>query len=259
MLIALLTAAVSDAEAGPALVTAARGDIAVVAGDAESKPAAPYVLDAEHALRVPAGATAVVLFEGRAVQITGPALVRIGDLEGAGAVTGQDPSVLADLVTRGSSAKPVGATRSGGTSLARPVAGDKVAQVQSIAWTCQDCGEQEVTLSSFLDDEVVWTAKGADRVAYDGPALEPGPYALSIGGSEFSFRVEDPASVEAARKAGGELPGDPILDAMVESGVLAAGGYWSEALWTLDAAIEEHGDEADLVSLRRSFEARAGL
>ena len=252
-------ALLANAAAGPALVTAARGDIAVVAGDAESQPAAPYVLDAAHALRVPAGATAVVLFEGRAVQITGPALVRVGDLEGAGAVTGQDPNVLADLVTRGASTKPVGATRAGGTALARPVAGDKVARVQSIAWTCDGCGEQEVRLSSFLDDEVVWTGAGTDAVAYDGPALEPGPYALSIGGSEFSFRVEDPAQIEAARAAGGELPGDPILDAMVEAGVLAAGGYWSEALWTLDAAIAQHGDEADLVSLRESFEARAGL
>lgn len=252
-------ALVANAFAGPALVTAARGDISVVAGDAESSPAAPYVLDESHALRVPAGATAVVLFEGRAVQITGPALVRIGDLEGAGAVTGQDPNVLAELVRRGSSAKPVGATRAGGTSLSRPIAGDKVARVQSIAWSCEDCGEQTVTLTSFLDDEVVWTGQGADRVAYDGPALEPGPYALSVGGSEFSFRVEDPSQVEAAREAGGALPGDPILDAMVQSGVLAAGGYWSEALWTLDAAIEEHGPEADLVSLRQSFEARAGL
>lgn len=255
----MIFALIANAAASPALVSAARGDVAVVAGDQESSLAAPYVLDEAHALRVPAGATAVVLFEGRAVQITGPALVKVGDLEGAGAVTGQDPSVLADLVTRGASAKPAGATRAGGTSLSRPVAGDKVARVQSIAWTCDDCGEQEVSLSSFMDDEPLWSAKGTSSVDYDGPALDPGPYALSIGGTEFSFRVEDPSDVDSAKAiAAGSGVEDPVLAAMVEAGVLAQSGHWSEALWTLDTALSVHGGD-ELEALRREVEARAGL
>lgn len=254
----MLLALVATSAASSALVTAARGAVSLVA-DTETQPAAPYVLDASHALRVPDGAVAVVLFEGRAIQVTGPALVKTAELSGAGQATGQDPSVLADLMERGVSTKSAGATRAGGTTLTRPLAGAKVAQVPTLAWDCAGCGEQAVTLTSFLDDQVVWTGTGTDGLAYDGPALEPGPYAVKVGAHEFSFRVtsgDEQAQVQAIVAGSGIT--DPVLAAQVEAGLYAQSGFYSEALWALDAA-QATSPSPELSALQRELEQRAGL
>ncbi|MCP4920060.1 MAG: hypothetical protein GY913_24425 [Proteobacteria bacterium] len=254
----MLLALVATSAASPALVTAARGAVSLVA-ETETQPAAPYVLDDAHALRVPDGAVAVVLFEGRAIQVTGPALVKTAELVGAGQATGQEPSVLAGLIERGTSTKQAGATRAGGTTLSRPLQGAKVATVPTFSWSCGDCGEVAIELASFLDDEVVWISAGTNTVAYDGPALEPGPYAVKVGGQEFSFRVTDSSAQDqvAAIVAGAGIS-DPVLAAEVGAGLYAQAGLLSEALWTLDAARAEH-DSDELEALTRELEKRAGL
>lgn len=251
----MLLALVATSAASPALVTAARGSVSLVA-ETETQPAAPYVLDDAHALRVPDGAVAVVLFEGRAIQVTGPALVKTAELAGAGQATGQDPSVLAGLIERGTSTKQAGATRAGGTQLTRPIAGAKVADVPGFSWSCDGCGEQQVELTSFLDDEVVWTGAGTSSVTYNGPSLQPGPYALKVGSHEFSFRVADEGQVEAMALVVGI--DDPVLYAQAIAGLFAQSGFYSEALWTLDAARVEH-DSDELEALTRELEKRAGL
>ena len=251
MLLALLT----QASASSALVTAARGAVSLVA-EQETQPPAPYVLDEAHALRVPEGAVAVVLYEGRAIQVTGPALVKTAELSGAGQANGQDPDVLGQLLERGTSTKQAGATRAGGTTLTRPLAGAKVAGVPGFSWDCDGCGEQQVELTSFLDDSVVWTGSGTDSVTYAGPDLEPGPYAVKIGSHEFSFRVADEGQAEVMSLVVGI--DDPVLHAQAVAGLFAQSGFYSEALWTLDAARAEH-DSDELEALTRELEKRAGL
>ena len=248
----------------PALVTTAKGSVSLVQADAETQPAAPYVLAEGQALRVPEGAVAVVLFEGTAVQVTGPAKLDYSQLSGAKASAGGDSDLLASLVSRGSDVRTAGATRAAGElSLTRPLVQDKVAGLQDIAWSCADCGEQALELYSFMDDEVVWTGTGTGTAAYAGPQLSPGPYSLKVGGSEFAFKVlgpQDPALSQArslTESVVGGLQPDQALEA--EIGIYATAGFLSEALWRVDAALVQHPQDAELQALKSELEARAGL
>jgi hypothetical protein len=261
MLLALTQLALAG---NPALVTTARGSVTLVHDEATSQPAAPYVLAEGQALQIPEGSVVVVLFEGAAVQVTGPARLDHSQLSGASASSGGDADLLASLVTRGSDTRAAGATRSGEElTLSRPLALDRVGALQELAWTCADCGEQTVEIHSFMDEELVWSGAGTDRLIYGGPALEPGPYTARVGEREFAFKVlppDDPALTQArqlSEAVAGSLTADQALEA--EIGIYATAGLLTEALWRADRALATLPEDAELKALRDELETRAGL
>lgn len=252
----------SAALAGPAMITASKGAVSLEGSDA---PPAPFLLNEGQALKIAEGATVVVLYEGAATQIKGPATLSVGDLTGAKAADGDELALLGDLMTRTTSVGSVGATRAvGGLSLERPLAGSVVVQPSEIRWSCTACGEQQVEIISFLDDEVVWTGKGTGHVAYDGPALQPGPYAVTVGGNEFAFKVAKTADVKqvetAIEAARGAVEGLELAAATsVISAVYLQANMPNEALRIVDEAVASEPDNEDLKALQGSLEKRLGL
>ena len=253
----------SAALAAPAMVTASNGGVTL---EGEDAPPAPYILNEGSALKLESGASIVVLYEGAATQVKGPATVRVGDLAGATVSDGDDAlAALGDLMERTTSVASVGATRATGElTLTRPLSGSTVIQPAVIDWSCSDCGTQTVEIISFLDDEVVWTGSGEHHLVYDGPELSPGPYAVKVGAYEFSFKVAkspEVATVEAA--VGAAKAAVSNLDVASATSVISAvylqADMPAEALRTVDEAIAANPDNAELKVQQHALEKRLGL
>ena len=251
-----------------ALVTFAEGEVKVDGGAA---PPAPFVLDGTAKLTLPEGASVVVLHEGTATRLRGPRTVGLGDLEAPSTgATAATRGALQAVMTRDVSFAKAGASRGGELTLVRPIPGSTVVAPQGFTWRCAGCGEQPVEVYAFLDDAVVWTAKGSDTLRYGGPPLAPGPYLLRVGTREFSFTVADQAHqerVKQARTAADEAMAglrsqgvdDVAVLISVPAGVYLRSGMPSEALWLVDDALVKHPEDAELKALRIGYERQAGI
>lgn len=251
----------------PAMVTATTGEVKLVGnGQTEASPDAPFLLKDDQKLEIAEGAAAVLLFEGGATRVTGPATTTVASLSGGSAVkgAGSGASTLDGLLSVKSSMARAGAHR-GGINLVRPVPGGDVLKVKEIRWAC-DCGEQTVDIVDFIEGETVWTGKGTGSVVYDGPELSADSYQIAVGDEHFTvYRANgDKRKQFIAAQQTASTP----MDAMVASGDLAGGvslltglyshlGLDSEALYLVDGMIAKHPDDGGLVALRSSIEKRA--
>jgi len=242
-----------------------------VAGDETQKaPPPPFLLEEGQSLTLGEGALVVVLFEGNATQVDGPASVDHTSLQPPQRVTRAGVDVLDELLARRVSTAATGASRGvGDIHLVRPVPGSTVLAPATIAWRCEGCGSQEVEIHDLLEGRSLWTGTGTGAVQYEGPALGPGAYSVVLGGRDYAFTVVEPEqrtkaerAVEAAREAAKALVAggaDPAAQVSVVASVFLQAGLPSEALYAIDQALEAHPGDAALLQLRETFEARAGL
>lgn len=265
MLTLLLASALA---ADPAVVVTTRGQVKVYAdGAASEAPAPPFALQEGQALEVPEGGLVVVLYQGAANQVRGPDRVELAGLRPAEAVSKDQVGVLNDLFSRELSTETAGASRAGDVRMVRPVPGGTVLGPQNFAWACNGvCGEEQVSVYDFREDEVVWTAKGSGSVEYAGPELHPGAYTFMVSGREFAFTVAPPATRDSAEKARAAamaaaraLPADDPAAVAVPATVLYQAGLASEALWLIDQALAKRPENAELQAMRAEFEKRAGI
>ena len=253
--------------APPTLVTLADGPV-TRAG--EAVPDAPFVLDAGQTLTLGEGATVIVLHDGAATRLRGPRTVDPAALEAPSVAGNPAQSALGQVLTREVSYRRAGASRGGDLSLVRPVPGGTVLGLHDVAWRCEGCGEQTVQVHDFLADKVVWTGSGEGRLGYEGPALTPGPYLVTVGGRDFSITVapaEDQERLKLARQAADEamdgLRSRGIDDMAslisIPAGLYMRAGLASDALWAVDEALRTHPDDAGLRALRTRLERQAGI
>lgn len=267
---ALLAVALSVTPAlagAPALVTLAQGAVTLPDG---TTPSAPFVLAEGQALTLADGATVVVLHEGTATRLRGPAEISTADLNAPAAGGGKARGALDAVLTRHVSFAKAGASRGDAIHLVRPVPGGTVVAPHRIAWRCDACGNQPVEVFDFMGDKTVWTGTGDGSVAYGGPTLGPGAYLVKVGTHEFSFTVaptEEQERVKLARDAADAavkgLEGQGVRDATalvsIPAGVYLQAGLASEALWLVDEALDAHPGDAALVDLKTTYERHAGV
>jgi hypothetical protein len=261
-----------NAAAAPALVTWTAGEVqlALPARPTTPAPSAPFVLPEGGKLILSDGAAAVVLHEGTATRVRGPAVTTQSTL--AAPTTGGDPgrSALAAVLERDVSFAKTGASRGDTVHLMRPIPGGAVLRMQAISWHCGECGAQEVQVYDFLRDQVVWTGRGSGTVAYVGPALAPGPYLIRVGGLESSVTVlptDEANKVDLAVRAAtvaadglrAEGESDPAVWTSVTASVYMHAGLPSEALWAVDRALLASPSNEGLRDLRALYERHAGL
>jgi hypothetical protein len=249
------------AHASPALITLARGPVEIVSPTGTRSVTAPDRLQDGEALEVRAGGMAVVLADGKAQQLLGPA--RYITAPKAGAAGKTDSSVaLARVLERQSSSASVGATRGDDAlQLTCPVPDSPLVRLTDIRWACASCGETTAEIIDQQTFDVVWASSGKGSVVYVGPPLEPGAYAVRLGGDRYvSFSVVEPSAVaevqrvlEESRRLTEAL--GPTERASVEAAVLRQAGFATDALQAILGARREYPGTADLDSLLRSYEA----
>jgi hypothetical protein len=258
--------------AGPALVTSTSGKVEVVTGDkAEAAPAAPFAVQETQSLRLAAGASALVLNQGSAQQLTGPTEVKISSMGSAGEAKGNEQSSLASLLQKDTYTARVGATRGGvGTVLLRPAPDSTLVQLRSIQWHSEG-GPMTVEIHEMMTlFESVWSGTGTGRVVYDGGPLEPGEYAVHLDGKYLPFVVASAKEKAASAAALAEV--STHATALEKSGVsdraallsLPAAIYMqarmpTEALYLVDAALEQKPQDPGLLKLRTDLEKKAGV
>lgn len=253
----------------PALVTTARGAVQVLAGDAAHEaPTPPFVLEDGQKLKLADGALVVVLFEGHATQIEGPASVDQGAFKAQASQPVEGVDVLDEILGRHVSTAPAGASRGGGdVFLVRPVPGSALTALHTVTWRCAACGNEQVTVSNLLTGDKVWSGAAKGSIAYGGPPLGAGAYAVTLGGPDFAFTVIDDSrrtaatrAAEAARTAGAAMNNaDEAARTSVEASVWLQAGLPTDALYVIDRARAAHPDDKGLETLQETFERRAGL
>ncbi len=251
--------------ATPAMVTTTNGEVKVVkAGKADTAPAAPFLLTDDMTLELGSGAQAVLLYNGTAKRVLGPATTSTKQMEGGKAVSGagKTGSMLDDLLSVQHSQAQAGAHR-GGIQLHRPVPGTDVLAVQDIRWACEKCGEQEVEIVDFLEGETVWTGKGTGAVTYDGPALTGDSYQIVIGDERFTIYVADAEkkklleqATEAAEGSDDAVADDAAAALSVKTALYTHVGFPTEALYLVDSAIAKNPGDASLIALRDGLETK---
>lgn len=244
-------AAAPPAAPPPAMVTLARGPVAIVDGGKSSPaPAAPFLLAAGQALDLGEGAHAVFLRQGGAFTVDGPKRIDPGWLE-ARAASGPEDAV-GTLLERRTSLASVGASRSGGLAVVRPVPGAPALALREVRWRCDACAAMAVTVSDAHGGGVVWKGTGDHAVAYGGPALAPGTYVVSVGATEQSVRIVARTEADAAIAAAhpDAIP-DAADRAAAIAGALLLAGFPTDALATLE--------QAGLTELAAQTERLAGV
>lgn len=263
LLIALLAVPGLALADSPAMVTTARGT--VTQADGTAAPTPPFLLQDGQSLSVAAGGVVVVLYQGQATQISGPATVSRDTLKTRATTADASVAVLDELLTRGASTATAGASRGvGDVRVVRPVPGSDGLGPHEIRWECGGCGPQEVRVQDLLEDSTLWTGTGDGSVTYDGPALPPGAYAVVLGGRDHVFTVADAPVQEKAREAAKAAEAaaaglDDAARAATVASVYLQAGLPTEALYTIDAALAAHPGDPTLTELRATFEARAGV
>ena len=254
----------------PAVVTTARGEVQLVQdGLAGEMPSPPFLLEPGQVLKLGDGAMVVILCQGNASKFTGPDTVAPETLPAVLAQNAEGVGALNDLLTRKVNTSRAGASRAGDSvQLLRPVPGTVVLAPAHIRWSCADCGEQEVQVYDFRADEVVWSGRGTDSVAYDGPALEPGAYYLQLLKRDYLFTV--PPVEERDQLTAALVPVGAAVETLKTEGVTDAAvlvslpgtvymqaGMPTEALYLVDEALEATPEDAGLLELKKSYEERA--
>lgn len=232
MLLALLSFA--QAAPSPAMVTLVKGPVTLVAGATRTPaPAAPFLLVAGQTLDVGAGGRVVLLQQGGAHTVEGPATVDPSHLPAQGSVA----DAVGGLLDWRTSLSSAGASRGGAVTVTRPVPDAPVLTLTEVRWSCAACGPQNVILTNLYADSAGWTGRGEGRVAYDGPPLGPGTYVVTVGTRELAVRVVAPDGADAALAAAHpDRIADPQDRAAVIAGTLLLAGFPTDALRTLEAA-----------------------
>ena len=249
MLFVLLSAASAQASTTPAMVTLVQGAVTVLTGTTRTPaPAAPFLLTPGQTLDVGAGGHVVLLQQGGAHTVDGPALVDPTRLRAQGSVA----DAVGGLLDKRTSLSSAGASRGGALTITRPVPRAPVLGVDEFRWSCAACGVQDVLMTNIYADSAGWTGRGEGKVRYDGGPLSPGTYVVTIGGEEMAFRVVPRTEADAALAAAHlEAIADPRDRAAVTAGVLLLAGYPTDALGVLETA--------GLVELVAEVERLAGL
>lgn len=263
MLITLLALAVAQA-ANPALVTTLRGAAEL---DSAAAPGAPFVLPEGQKLVLGAGAEAIVLYQGSATRLVGPASFDHAALDKVIAQPAAGAAAVDGLLARKSTDHRAAASRAGGPTVLRPVPAGAVTALGEIRVRCASCDKLEITVHDAISGVDVWTtqaAVGAQReasVAYSGPALVPSTYFLQVNGVDVPFEVVAGDGLRAAHEALGAAAAglSPAQAASVPAGAWWAAGLVGESLYALDAAVQKHPADADLRALRADYERRAGI
>ena len=253
------------------MVTTAKGTVNVVTAEkSESAPSPPFLVLDDQSLQLAEGAEVVLLYQGIANHLRGPRKVALTDLS-SGSGSGEAKGALEDLLSKQVVTRRAAASRGGeGISLTRPVPGTDVGAPSTLRWSCDKCAEVEVSVYDFINDEVVWKKKGTAEVKYDGPKLVAGSYSVVIEGKDFPFNVPDAATlakVEDARSAADAQAVDLAKGGFDNAAALTAlpatiyllAGMPTDALSTIEAAIDEHPDDKELKALLEAFEQKAGL
>jgi hypothetical protein len=260
-----LAAVVTPVLAAPALITSVSGEVSVEESGAVSPVSSvPAVLNDGARLHVPAGGSAVVLGGGAAVQVQGPRTVDTTTAFGSAAANDTDHP-LAAVLSRQSSQAKVAATRgAGGFHMVRPVPTSKISTLTDIRWTCEDCGNKDINVIDQMSFESVWSGAGADTVAFDGPALAPGEYAIQINNEYHAFTVVPSDSYQqtadavtkAAALAGALEPSQQIA---VQAAIWWHAGMFGEALNVLDTSLTQNSADTILRNLRADYAQRVGV
>jgi len=255
----------SASAGGPALVTTARGDVALSTGDA--LPPAPCVVPDGATLTLAEGAVVVFLFDGAALRFEGPAEIDPASLKAPAGVDPEKVSALGTLLSRQSStARPAASRGAGQLVLQRPVSGLPLLKLQTVCWACDGCGEVEVHVEEAREETLMWTAKAEGQVVYGGPELAPGSYYLRVGGRDHVFHIPPDeerqrieAALGAARFLSGDLEDDPAAALSLSTAVLLHEGLLGDALYLVDAAVAEYPYDPQLQAMLDDYETRAGL
>ncbi len=261
-----LTARAGDA---PVVLTTVRGDVALASGDALPEP--PCVVQPGQVMTVGDGGLVVFLFQGAAIKVAGPAEIDPGELQiGNQEDSGRATALRSTFSRQASTARTAASRGAGDLQLLRPLAGQPVLALADIRWSCDGCGELEVSVENARDESVVFSGKGDGEADYVGGELPPGSYYLRIGDQDFSFLVPAAAdreriqgALDAAHQAADELVtsgmGDPAMAASIPGAVLLHEGLLSDALFLVDRAVEQHPHDEALAALLADYETRAGL
>ena len=258
--------------AGPSLVTTASGKVEIFTSDKpKAAPTAPFAVQANQSLRLAAGATVLVLSQGSAQQIMGPAVVEISSLAGASAAKTSQQSTIARLLEKKTYTGRVGATRGGtGTGLLRPVPDSTLVQLRSIQWHSGN-GPMTVEIHEMMTlFESIWSGTGTGSAVYDGHPLRPGEYAVLLDGKYLPFVVasaEEQAEITeaitevsayaVALEKSGVTDGAALLS--LPAALYLQAGMPTEALYLVDAALKQKPQDPGLLKLRGSLEKRSGL
>ncbi|MEZ4317524.1 MAG: hypothetical protein R3F61_08465 [Myxococcota bacterium] len=254
--------------ASPAMVTTTNGEVKLVLEDGKSDaaPATPFLLKDGMQLKLLAGSQAVVLYNGTAKRLVGPATASTSTVEGGKAVSGagKSGSMLDELLSVQHSQAQAGAHR-GGVELVRPVPGGDLLSLREIRWKCEACGEQKVEVVDFLEGETVWSSKGSGSVVYAGPELTGDTYQIAVGDERFTVYLAGEGKkkmLARAKEAAAdpvavlEAQNDPVGATSVLTGLYALIGLESEALYLVDAKVAEHPDQSGYAAIRDGLEQR---
>lgn len=237
------------ADPSPAMVTMLRGAVTLVNG-AERTPAppAPFILLGKQTLELSAGAHVVLLRQGGAFAVDGPRVVDPAAFKVA--VNASDR--VGALLEKRTSLSSAGAARGAGPTILRPVPNTQLLSLTEVRWRCPGCGDQPVAVTNLRVDAPGWTGSGDGRAAYTGAPLAPSTYAVSVGGTERTFRVVDRTEADALL-AGLALDTMPAPEdrAAAAAGALFLAGYQTDALATLEAA--------GLTDMLHHYEVLAGV
>jgi len=268
----LLSLLPAVALAGPALVTSASGQVEVItAGKAAAASSPPFAVQGDQVLRLAEGASVLILNQGSAQQLKGPAEVKVSSLASAGAAKGSAQSALSSLLQKDASTARVGGTRGVADKyLLRPVESSPLLKLRSIQWPATGTSTMVAVLEMMTNDEVVWSGTGDGEVSYDGEPLPPGEYAVYVEGKYHPFTVasaaEQAASVEALAEvshyaAALEKSGfsDQAALLSLPVAVYLQAGMPTEALYLVDAALKKQPGDPGLLELRSAIENKVGI
>ncbi|GDX83085.1 hypothetical protein LBMAG42_48960 [Deltaproteobacteria bacterium] len=249
MLLLTLLALAADPPPAPAMVTMVRGSVTLVdAGKRSPAPAPPFILAATQSLDLAADAHVVFLRQGGAFAVDGPKQVDPSSFR----TTSNAGDKVGDLLAKRTSLAAAGAARGAGPSITRPVPNANAMVVTEVRWTCDNCGLQTVGIVDLRTDQSVWSGNGTGSAILSGIKLGPGTYAVTVGGTERTFRVVDLAAADAVLAS---VKADSLANendrAAAGAGALYLAGYPTDALTML----EQHG----LTGMVAEYERLAGV
>lgn len=254
----------AQADAAPLLVTRTTGAVTIQADDgSKAAPSTTFALLDGQTLQLSEGATATVVSSGKAEQIIGPKTISTQSTIGSDDVAGHESSLDA-IIKRQNSAANVGATRNQtDLTLTHPIPNSRIKSLDTIQWDCKSCTIDTVEVVQMQGFSSVWSTKTSSssrKVPYTASALPPGEYAIKMNGDYYGFDViseTDQAIVSTAINEAKSLSKrlsktDQIA---IEVGILWQYGLWSDAFQTLNNALISDPQNADLVDLKRAYQA----
>ncbi len=231
MLLLTFLALAAEPPPAPAMVTMVRGSVTLVDGGKRSPaPAPPFILAASQSLDLAADAHVVFLRQGGAFAVDGPKQVDPSSFRS----TSNAGDKVGDLLAKRTSLAAAGAARGAGPSITRPVPNTSAMVVTEVRWTCDNCGQQAVGIVDLRTDQSVWSGHGTGSAIPSGIKLGPGTYAVTVGGTERTFRVVESTAADAVLASVGDTLTSESDRAAAGAGALFLAGYPTDALTMLE-------------------------